>query len=166
MEGKKSLGNLLRARRRELNLTTEELANIAGVNRTYITKIERQNKLPSLAIMQIICDKLGDEQLFKNYLKVKYPTRYERLEKDEATREALYLDREFRLIQQEVKKIHNEETTPEELKKLKKRILFFGNDVNRSVAKLQRLIGELEKIKKMHSNLKDTLKQKEKSKLL
>lgn len=164
MENKGSLGNLLRARRRELKLTTEELANIAGVDRTYITKIEKHDKLPSLAIMQIICDKLGDEELFKNYLKIKYPTRYEKLEKDEATREVSYLDREFRLIQQEVEKINNKETTPVELKKLKKRILFFGSDVNRSVARLQKLIGELEKIKKLHSSLKNSLAQKEKSK--
>lgn len=164
MENKRALGSRLRTRRRELKLTTEELAKIAAIDRTYITKIERHNKLPSLAIMQIICDKLGEEELFKNYLKIKYPTMYEKLEKDEATREVGYLGREFQRIKEEVEKIKKEEITPGELKKLKERIFFFGNDVNKSVARLQKLIEELEKIKKLHSNLKNTLEQKEKLK--
>jgi transcriptional regulator with XRE-family HTH domain len=162
MENKETIGSLLRAARKSFHLTTEQLANIAGVDRTYITKIEKHNNLPSLAIMQIICDKLQANELFKKYLKIKYPTRYEKLEKDEATREVGYLGCEFQRIKEEVEKIKNEEITPGELKKLKERIFFFGNDVNRSVVRLQKLIEELQKIKKLHSNLKNTLKQKEK----
>lgn len=161
MKNKEAVGSLLRTARRSFHLTTEQLANIAGVDRTYITKIEKHNNLPSLAIMQIICDKLQANELFKKYLKIKYPTRYEKLEKDEVTSEAMYLGREFKQIKEEVGKIKNNETTPEELKKLKKRILFFGNDVNRSVVRLRRLIGELEKMKKLNPNLKNILEQKE-----
>jgi len=161
MKNKLNLGSILRRRRRELQLTAEELSKIAGIDRTYITKIERHNKLPSLAIMQIICDKLEDEELFKNYLKIKYPTMYAKLEKDAATRETQYLGREFQQIKEEVEKIKTDAITPRELKKLKDRISFFGNDVNRSVVRLQKLIGELEKIRRLHSDLKNTLEQKE-----
>ena len=145
----KNIGELLRAKRKEAGLTAEELANIAGVDRTYITKIEKHNKLPALAIMQIICNKLGAGELFVDYLKIKYPKQYEKLEKDQAAREAGYLDNEFKQIKEEVEKVNKEGLTPEELKKLKKRIFFFGNDANRSVTKLQYLIGELQKIKKI-----------------
>ena len=161
MKNELNLGSFLRKRRRELRLTAEELSQIAGIDRTYITKIEKHNKLPSLAIMQIICDKLGDEELFKDYLKIKYPTMYAKLEKDAATRETKYLGREFQKIKEAVEKINDEKITPRELKKLKDRITFFGNDVNRSVVRLQKLLGELEKIRRLHSNLRNTLEQKE-----
>jgi len=161
MKNELNLGGFLRRRRRELRLTAEELSQIAGIDRTYITKIEKHNKLPSLAIMQIICDKLGDEELFKDYLKIKYPTMYAKLEKDEAARETEYLGREFQKIKEAVEKINNEGITPKELKKLKNRITFFGNDVNRSVVRLQKLLGELEKIRRLHSDLRNTLEQKE-----
>ena len=154
----------MRVKRKDAGLTAEELADIVGVDRTYITKIEKHNKLPALATMQIICDKLRADELFIDYLKIKYPTQYERLEKDEATRETGYLDREFTEIKKEVEKVNRKGMTPEELKKLKKRIFFFGNDVSRSLTRLQYLIGELQKIKKLHSDLKNRLEQKEKSK--
>jgi len=161
MKNKLNFGSLLRRRRRELQLTAEELSQIAGIDRTYITKIEKHNKLPSLAIMQIICDKLGDEELFKDYLKIKYPTMYAKLEKDAATRETEFLSREFQEIKEAVKKINNEEITPRELKELKDRITFFGNDVNRSVFRLQKLLGELKKIRRLQSGLRNTLQHKE-----
>ncbi len=164
MENKQDFGSLLRTQRKKIKLTTEELAKIAGIDRTYITKIEKHNKLPSLAIMQLICDKLGDEDLFKNYLRIKYPTMYEKLEKDEATREVAYLGLEFQRIKEEVEKIKTEDITPGRLKRLKDRIFFFGNDVNRSVHRLQRLIGKLEKIKKLHSSLRNTIEHTDKSK--
>jgi len=145
----KNIGELLRKKRKEAGLTAEELADIAGVDRTYITKIEKHNNLPALPIMQIVCNKLDADELLADYLKIKYPAQYERLEKDKATSEVRYLNYEFMQIKEQVEKINRKGITPAELKRLKKRILFFGNDVNRSVRRLQDLIGELQKIKKI-----------------
>lgn len=86
---------------------------------------------------------------------------YAKLEKDEATRETEYLGREFQKIKEAVVKINNEGITPKELKELKDRITFFGNDVNRSVFRLQNLLGELKKIRRLQSDLRNTLQHKE-----
>ena len=160
MDKELTFGDLIRQQRKNRKLTTAELAVLTAVDRTYITKIERHNKLPSMAIMYKICDKLGDDELFKKYLKIKYPTMYEKFEKDLALGEIGFLGREFREIKAEVEKIKTEEATPKELKILKDRILFFGSSVNRSLYKLESLIGQLARFKKLQSNLKNTLEQK------
>ena len=85
---------------------------------------------------------------------------YEKFEKDLALGEIGFLGREFREIKAEVEKIKTEEVTPKELKILKDRILFFGSSVNRSLYKLESLIGQLARFKKLQSNLKNTLEQK------
>lgn len=145
----------MRTKRKEAGFTAEVLAQMAGVDRTYITKIEKHNKLPTLAIMRVICDKLYDaEDLFRDYLKIKYPAQYEKLEKEKAAREIGYLGREFNEIKKVVEKVNKEGISPKELSNLKKRILFFGNDVNRSVTRLQYYMDELRKIKKITSKLR------------
>jgi len=76
MENEVTLGSLLRDRRKKLKLTTEELAKKAAVNRTYITKIEKHNKLPSPFVMERICKALSSYDLFSGYIKMKYPDVY------------------------------------------------------------------------------------------
>ena len=49
MGNNQTLGGLLRARRKKLNLTTEELAKRAAIDRTYITKIEKENNMKYLS---------------------------------------------------------------------------------------------------------------------
>lgn len=164
MENRQDFGSRLRAQRKKIKLTTEQLAKLAAIDRTYITKIERHNKLPSLAIMQTICDKLHDRDLFEKYLKIKYPLMYKKWREEEITREAGWLAHEFRQIKEDIAKIKGKEIPPEELRSLKKRILFFGNDVNRSVALLYGWLEEIGKIEKSYPNLKNIPHQKEKSK--
>lgn len=159
-KGGKNFGLAIRMRRASLNLKAYELANDVGIDPVYITQIETYGKLPSLDIMKRIADVLQDEGLFRIYLKIKYPTMYEKLQKDEAAGEALSLAREFKRIKEDIENIKKDKITPRELKKLGDRIIFFRNAINRSAAHLHYLVGELEKIKKMHTNLKNALKQK------
>ncbi len=164
MENKENFGTLLRAKRKKIKLTTEKLAELAAIDRTYITKIERHNKLPSIAIMQAICDKLGDRDLFERYLKTKYPLMYEKWTEDEVSREIRWLAREFREIKDAIAKLNKVDTSPDDLKFLKRRILSFGSDVNRSIARLHGWIAEIGKVKKLYPTLKAITYPKEKSK--
>ena len=62
-----SLGQLIRARRKELGLTTEDLSKKVAINRSYISKIERQNYLPSTKVLIKIVTNLKDNP--NKYLK-------------------------------------------------------------------------------------------------
>ncbi len=53
------IGVTLRARRRALNITAEQLAEKIGVERTYISKIENKGYIPSQAVMNKIADILN-----------------------------------------------------------------------------------------------------------
>lgn len=69
-----SLGERIRMRRKEHGLTAEKLAQRVGVDRTYVSKIERHNFLPSLEVFKSI-DKilnLGPD-FGKQYIQDKYP---------------------------------------------------------------------------------------------
>lgn len=59
------LGKLIKARRKELKLTAEDLAKKAHINRTYISKIERHGFLPSIEIMSVILMnlKIGNQKI-------------------------------------------------------------------------------------------------------
>lgn len=138
MENKETLGSLLRNRRKKLKLTTEELAKMASVDRTYITKIEKDNKLPSPAIMEKITNALSDEDLFKVYLKIKYPMVYQRVK----TRD-LFLDVEIEKITEEMNK---KSLTLEEAKKLDWRIARFDALSKKAKIKLQKITKKLEEI--------------------
>ncbi|MGD0452338.1 MAG: helix-turn-helix domain-containing protein [Solirubrobacteraceae bacterium] len=53
------LGNALRARRRELNLTQEDVANVIGVNRRVIGELERGKGTVQLQIAMEAARALG-----------------------------------------------------------------------------------------------------------
>ena len=52
-------GDIIKKKRKEKNLTQEQLANLVGVERTYITQIERGTKAPSLPLAKQIAEALG-----------------------------------------------------------------------------------------------------------
>ena len=56
-----SLGQLIRTRRKELGLTIEELARKVGIDRTYLTKIEKHDWLPSPEVLTHIIISLKDK---------------------------------------------------------------------------------------------------------
>ena len=114
METKQTLGSLLKDRRKKLKLTTEELSKKADIDRTYITKIERHNKLPSPVVMEKICKALSSYDLFSGYIKMKYPDVYLRAVIEKASME-VELD-EIR------KKLDKKNISLEEAKKLGNRI--------------------------------------------
>ncbi len=51
----------LKALRLERTLSQEELASLCGIDRTYIGRLERLERNPSLEILQKIADGLGIE---------------------------------------------------------------------------------------------------------
>ena len=48
---KETLGSSIRKRRKELKLTAEELATRIQIDRTYLSKIERHNLVPSIEVL-------------------------------------------------------------------------------------------------------------------
>ena len=141
MGNNQTLGGLLRARRKKLNLTTEELAKRAAIDRTYITKIEKENKLPSPSIMEKVANALSDEDLFKAYLKIKYPMVYERVR----TRD-LFLDVEIENI---MKEVGGKNISAEDAKKLEWRISRFETLAKKAKTKLQKITKKLEEIEQI-----------------
>ncbi len=138
MGTKQILGGLLKARRKILKLTAEELADKAGIDRTYITKIETDDKLPSPVIMEKIANALGDEDLFKAYIKIKYPMVDSRVKGGD-----LFLDVEIGNI---VEAIGKKNMTLEETKKLEWRIKRFDILSKKAKIKLKKLTKKLQEI--------------------
>ncbi len=62
------LGEMLRARRKELKLTIDDLAKQVGVDRTYIGKIEKQGILPLPRVLTKIIKRLNDNPI--KYIRV------------------------------------------------------------------------------------------------
>ena len=56
---KTAIGNVLRAKREKLAVSQEELAERAGVDRTYISILERGLKSPTVDTLERICAALG-----------------------------------------------------------------------------------------------------------
>lgn len=54
-----TLGAELRNARQEADLTQEQLAFAAGVDRTYISQLENDHKSPTVDILFRLCDALG-----------------------------------------------------------------------------------------------------------
>lgn len=75
----KTFGEEVKLRRKELGLTAEELAKRAGIVRTYVSRIERHNFLPSPKVFGKLMKVLGDKRSPSNfklsiaYLGRKYP---------------------------------------------------------------------------------------------
>ena len=56
---KSAIGQVLRAKREKLGISQEELAEHAGVDRTYVSSLERGLKSPTLETFERICTALG-----------------------------------------------------------------------------------------------------------
>jgi transcriptional regulator with XRE-family HTH domain len=56
---KSSIGHVLRSRRRSLGISQEQLAERAGVDRTYVSILERGLKSPTIETLGRICSVLG-----------------------------------------------------------------------------------------------------------
>ena len=56
---KTAIGNVLRVKREKLAVSQEELAERAGVDRTYVSILERGLKSPTVETLERICDALG-----------------------------------------------------------------------------------------------------------
>lgn len=50
---------VIRTRRRELGITQQQLGDILGVKRQYISMVEQQKKVPTIATLVRLCDALG-----------------------------------------------------------------------------------------------------------
>jgi transcriptional regulator with XRE-family HTH domain len=53
------LGDELRRAREEAGLTQEELAERAGIHRTYVSLLERDKKSPTIAVLFRLCRAVG-----------------------------------------------------------------------------------------------------------
>ena len=54
-----TLGDELRNARQEANMTQEQLAFAAGIDRTYVSQLENDHKSPTVDILFRLCDALG-----------------------------------------------------------------------------------------------------------
>lgn len=50
---------VIKTRRRELGITQQQLGDILGVKRQYISMVEQRKKVPTIATLVRICDALG-----------------------------------------------------------------------------------------------------------
>lgn len=55
---KKLLGRKINATRKELGITGEKLADLCGINATYLRQIESGTKIPSLPMFVTLCKEL------------------------------------------------------------------------------------------------------------
>ena len=71
---KQLVGSLIRKQRKVVGLTADELGRRAGVNRTYISKIENGTMLPSRHTALTFKKVLGlGNEFMKAYYEAKYP---------------------------------------------------------------------------------------------
>ncbi len=68
-----NLGAIIKTRRKKLGITAEALAKKAGIDRTYISKIENYNLTPSWEILTAIGRELKIGGLEDIYLRQKHP---------------------------------------------------------------------------------------------
>ena len=69
----KNIGEFIRSQRKAQKLTAEELAKRIGVDRTYISKIEKHNYLPSYSVLAKIAKTLKSNEILERYMSKKYP---------------------------------------------------------------------------------------------
>lgn len=135
------LGEAIRERRQSLKLTARDLANKVGIDPTYITYIEKHNKIPSPAVMEKIENILEDPMLSTIYLKTKYPDvckKFERGQKDIAA--------EF---MENAKKLIKKNMAPEEKNEVKKQLKIFKTELGKIANKFLGTIEKLEKMEKL-----------------
>ena len=58
-ELKTKIGEVLRAKRENLDVSQEKVAERAGVDRTYVSILERGLKSPTVETLERICEALG-----------------------------------------------------------------------------------------------------------
>lgn len=96
----KSIGQIIRDRRKEKGLKVYELAHKVKVNPVYITQIEKHNKLPSFGIIKRI-EEFLDIDIATRYFEEKSPDVAEYLKeqakKIAAMKEALKMQQEAQL---------------------------------------------------------------------
>lgn len=135
-----NLGAAIRKKREVRGLKVYELADIVGVDPVYITRIEKHGKLPSPLIMEKISEALSDEDLFKLYLKIKYPMVYDRIKSVDA-----FLDMEIEKI---IEGMSKENISPEEMKKLEWRVSRFEALVKKTKIKLKKITKKMDEVEK------------------
>lgn len=69
---KDNCGELVKRLRKEQKLTGEELAKKVGVVRTYISKIEKHNLLPSIAVVRKLAEVLHSNLIVQQYYSEKF----------------------------------------------------------------------------------------------
>jgi len=69
-----NIGALIRKLREEQGFKGSELAEKAGIDRTYLIKIEKNNMLPSFFVMKKISDSLRKPELLEVYMRIKFPS--------------------------------------------------------------------------------------------
>ena len=75
---KETIGEIIRNQRKKLGLTAEQLAKKIGVDRTYISKIEKHNLLPSFAVISNLRRVLGIDNCLTLYINQKFPDLYKK----------------------------------------------------------------------------------------
>lgn len=59
MEFNEAVASVLREERLKKGLSQEELAHLCGIDRTYVSLLERQKRKPTLSTIYKICESLG-----------------------------------------------------------------------------------------------------------
>ncbi len=59
MEFNEAVASVLREERVKKGLSQEELAHLCGIDRTYVSLLERQKRKPTLSTIYKICESLG-----------------------------------------------------------------------------------------------------------
>lgn len=149
-------GKAVRKRRLERGLKVFQLAEQTFVDPVYITQIEKHGKLPSPAVMERISDTLCDRNLLTSYLEIKYPLLYEE-------REKLYPDLSPEM-EDIFKEIRRKNKTPEEQRRLEKRIANFHALFSKDKEELQKTIRIMETIERLTLSFKKKAKKEGKSK--
>lgn len=138
----RKLGEEIRADRQRLKLRIKDLADKVGVHPTYITYIEKHDKIPSPALMERIKNVLDDEMLETIYLKTKYPgvcKKFEQKQKDIADE---FIQRAEKLIKKDM--------ASEEKKEVRKEL---GEAKVKLKALAMKFLGAVKKLEEMEASI-------------
>ena len=138
----KKLGEEIRSRRQSLKLTAKDLAHKLGVDPTYITYIERHDKIPSPALMDKIENVLGDKTLSTIYLRTKYPEVCKKFEKGQKDIASEFVEKAGEFIKSDM--------TPEEKKTARKE--FRGAKAKLKVL-ISKFLAAIQKLEEMEASI-------------